>query len=257
MTTAVDVHNSFDVLYILDCCYASSTAIGGTKELLAACAIDRTTPGAGFPGSFTSVLVETLKRAEGCQFTVAQLHGKMTREFYDHELTTSPVHVELSAEMVTYGSIVLAPLRNGSTSVTPHQKVLRPFGTSKSEPKVLVSVHLSDIKTPPNTQQWTQWLSSHLPSGVEEIRIELVGFYQTTSSILLVTLPVEVRTVLRGDPAYVFVSIVTSGNMISESTGSFEGTAGLAIRNPKQENIPPQTGTSGWLKNVGEPSQRR
>ena len=241
----IDVHQSSDILYIMDCCYASSVAIEGTKELLAACAIDRTTPGAGHPGSFIRVLVETLERANGNQFTIAQLHGMMTRAYYQNELTTTPVHVELSAEMVARGSIVLAPLTNGSTAVAPHQRVPRPFGTPNLNPKVLISVHLSDVKSSPNAQQWIQWLSSHLPSGIEEIQVELVGSYQAASSILLVLLPVEVWTVLRGDPAYVFVSIVTSGN---ENTGFFEEGGGLAIRSRRAENIPPGRGNVGVVQ---------
>ncbi|MCJ1321289.1 hypothetical protein MMC15_006633 [Xylographa vitiligo] len=205
----------------------------GTKELLAACAIDRTIPGAGHPGCFTRVLVETLARANGRQFTVAQLHGAMTRAFYENELTTTPVHVELSAEMVTKGSIVLAPLRNGSTTVAPPQKATGPFGAPKSNPKVLISVHLSDVQSPPSAQQWIQWLASHMPSGVEEMQIELVGFYHASSSVLLVTMPVEVWTVLRGDPAYVFIAIVNSANMIPGSTGFFGGVRGPAVRNPR------------------------
>ncbi|MCJ1396177.1 hypothetical protein MMC18_009066 [Xylographa bjoerkii] len=251
MTTVVEELHASNVLYILDCCYASSFAICGTKELLAACAIDRTTPGAGHPGSFSRVLAETLTNANGRQFTIAQLHGAMTRAFYENELTTTPVHVELSTEMVTHGSIVLAPLTNGSTATAPHQQVSRPFGAPRSNPKVLVSVHLSDVKTPPNAQQWIQWLSSHMPSGVEEIQIDLVGFYQTSSFILLVTMPIEVWTVLRGDAAYVFISIVTSSNMMPVSTSLFGGVGGLAVRHPRQENVPPEGGMSGSSKGVG------
>ncbi|MCJ1382965.1 hypothetical protein MMC17_006078 [Xylographa soralifera] len=239
MTTVVEQVHPSNVLYILDCCYASSLPIRGTKELIAACAINRTTPGAGHPGIFTRVLAETLANANGRQFTIAQLHGAMTRAFFENKLTTPPVHVELSAEMVTHGSIVIAPLKNGSTATAPHQQMSRPFSALRSNPKALVSVHLSDVKTPPYAQQWTQWLSSHIPSGVEEIQIDLVGFYQTSSSILLVTMPVEVWTVLRGDPAYVFISIVTSGNMMPGSTGFFGGVGGLAIRTTRRENILP------------------
>ncbi|MCJ1398998.1 hypothetical protein MMC11_002200 [Xylographa trunciseda] len=254
---SIEVFKSTHVLYILDCCYASSIAVRGPKELLAACASDRTTPGAGYPGSFTRVLVETLAKAKGCQFTVAQLHGAMTRAFYDNELTAVPVHVELSAEMVTHGSIVLAPLRNGTTDAAPHQQVPRPFGTPRSNPKVLVSIHLSDVHTPPNAQQWTQWLSTYLPSGAKEIQIQLVGFYQTSSSVLLVMLPVEVWTVLRGDPPYVLVSIVTSANMMPGSTSYSGGVGGLAPRNSRQENNAPGRDMSSSSKDVGRPSLER
>ncbi|MCJ1421061.1 hypothetical protein MMC32_007423 [Xylographa parallela] len=151
MRTVVEIAHPSNVLYLPDCCYASSMAVRRTKEVSAACAIDRTTPGAGHPGSFTRVLVRTLEKANGHQFTVAQLHGAMTRAFDENEL------------------------------------------------------------------------SSHMLSENDEMELELVGFYQASEAILLVTLPVEVWTVLRGDPAYVFVAVVTSGNLMSEILLSLEG----------------------------------
>ena len=71
----------------------------------------------------------------------------MTRAFYENELTTTPVHVELSAGMATNGSIILAPIRSRTTATAPHMQVPRPFGVPTSNPMALISVHLSDVKT--------------------------------------------------------------------------------------------------------------
>lgn len=232
MVSLVDKAIDSDVLYILDCCYASSLAIMGKRELLAATAIDRPAPGAGSPDSFTRVLIETLNKANGRAFTAAQLHAEMTRSYYKNELTTTPVHVELSGAMVTKGSIVLAPLRNGSTAVPPHIQSPRPFGTLKVQPKILLSVHLSDLETPPSVQQWTNWLSSHLPSGTEDTEINMEQFFPGFPSYLLISMPVEVWTVLRGDPANVFVGVVRSGGVKHGTEDVVRGVAGLTLREP-------------------------
>lgn len=210
----------------------------GTKELLAASAIDRPAPGAGSPASFTRVLIDTLTEAKGRECTVAQLHAELTRAYYRNELTTTPIHVELSADMVSKGSLVLAPLRNGSTAVTPSERNPHPFGTSKVQLRILLAIHLSDIDKPPSVQQWTNWLSSHLPSGIEEIEVLLEELFKAFSSCFLVSMPVEVWSVLRGNPAYVYVGVISSSGMMHRAGDVSQGTRGFVIRDTRKENLP-------------------
>ena len=217
-----------DVLYIIDACYASSVAIMGTKELLAAAAIDRFAPGAGTEGSFTRALVEHLENLGGTTTTVSQIHAALIRSFYKNELTTTPVHIELSNERRAKGSIILAPLEpSGSPppSHSPRSKretntTTRPTVTSGSlDPRVLLAIHLSANRTPLDAKQWITWLTSNLPSDIDSINIEPVGLFKTSSSILLLTIPLDVWSALRGDPDYEFVSIVTSGNLMRDESG--------------------------------------
>ena len=93
----------------------------GTKELLAASAIDRPAPGAGSPISFTRVLIDTLTEAKGRECTVAQLHAEMTRAYYRNELTVGIVHgVELVATKTLNCSPWLGVPRRYPTGLDPY-----------------------------------------------------------------------------------------------------------------------------------------
>lgn len=82
-------------LQIMDRCFATSVAISGTKDLLAASGIDRPAPGSITAGS-SRVLVENKTRLNDKSAMVAQLHAELIRSSYKHELTTMSVHIQLS-----------------------------------------------------------------------------------------------------------------------------------------------------------------
>lgn len=172
--------------------------------------------------------------------TVAQLHGRMMQSLADQILTVTPVHSELtpSAE----GSIVLAPMRG----------LLNPYGhetlrdNTRGQPMVLISVQLSNLTGPPSVEEFKTWLLTHRPSMIRSVKIEVSGYYHTSSfsGVLLLTLPVSVWVCLRGDLAYSFVRFVTSDNLTS-------GPVTLAERPhyPGVENVRPGSSSrvfSGW-----------
>ena len=208
-TTLSEATNA-DVLYIRDSCYASSAAIKGRRELLAACGTSQASEGAGSDHgqSFTRVLTDILVSAQGFSMTVAQLHGYMSGSYPRSELMAAPIHAELSQALRRDGSIVLAPLRCHSTTLDPlHALQPQPFTTSP-RPKAFISVRLSDWNGPPDVDQWARWLSEHLPLGIEDVDIKLEGFYRTKTAIMLVLMPVVVWSVLRSRDTYEFVSLV-------------------------------------------------
>ena len=208
-----------DVLYLLDCCHASSLAIDGRRELLAACGITQVTPSAGGGDSFTRVLVDALRAANGVPMTVAQLHGSLISSYYDNELTTMPIHAELSEELCRSRSIILSPLIGNSTRSPPHLQGRQPFASPATAPKVLLSVRLSGVTAPLTAKQWTRWLTSNLPTGIQDIYVTVEGFYPAKSAMMLFLLPVVVWSVLRGNKAYELVSFTRGSNVLKQSLG--------------------------------------
>ena len=238
-----------DVLYILDCCHASSIAIDGRRELLAACGIDRLTPGAGSAESFTRVLVEVLQSANGIPMTVAQLHGALISSYYKNNLATIPIHAELSEELARSGSIVLSPLVGTSTKSPLHLKGKQPFESPMAAPRVLLSVRLADVGSPPSAEVWKRWLTTNMPPGVQDVDVTLEGFFPTKSAMVLFMLPVVVWSVLRGNQAYEFMAFTRGPNLLAQSLErKVEGLemqmAGLSTGKRSgqlQESIPPSS----------------
>jgi hypothetical protein len=89
----------FDVLLLLDCCYAGQAGRGadylppGPVELLAA-AGDTVTPGPG-DGSFTAMMIEVMKQhlKKEKQIKISKLHAELVHRKSD--LYTLPFHVYL------------------------------------------------------------------------------------------------------------------------------------------------------------------
>lgn len=125
-------------------------------------------------------------------------------------------------------SIVLSRLR---PSTIRNQTIIGPLQPNGE--RVVVTVHLSDHNgAPPDLGQWTTWLTSNLPSNVSKTQITIEGVFDTDSVVILVSMPLEVWTMLPdGDGAYGFVSFVKSGNRLLQRQTT------LSLRDTK-ENLP-------------------
>ena len=113
-----------DVLILLDCCAAASSATSsgnGITEIIAACGFEAYAPGVG-QHSFTRSLIDELKYLEGMgSFSTSLLHDKvLSRVKYwkprfgpsasRHEIRRTPIYIVISSETRSR-SIVLEPLR--------------------------------------------------------------------------------------------------------------------------------------------------
>ena len=230
-----------DVLVLLDCCAAASSAAGagsGITEVIAACGFETWAPSVG-QHSFTRSLIEELKHLRRtAPFSTALLHNMvLSRVKYwkprygtrasDLERRKTPIYIVLSNE-TRQRSIEITPVsvRDGALgfSSSSPQKSVSPGssvsleakdGSSSSKssidevwpdegfrcPKVLISVALEEEQWL-SPQQWEDWLRS-IPGLVKFANVE--GVYGSDSTLLLLSVPVAVWNLIPADPAVAFV----------------------------------------------------
>ena len=181
-----------------------------------------TTAGAALSTSFTQNLISELKQLNGNSASVASIYARIhcsTKPYAD--IVACPLHIP----KIGRDSIVLSRLR---PSTIRNQTIIRPL--QPNDERVVVTVHLSDHNgAPPDLGQWTTWLTSNLPSNVSKTQITIEGVFDTDSVVILVSMPLEVWTMLPdGDGAYGFVSFVKSGNRL------LQRQTALSLRDTKE-----------------------
>ncbi len=258
-----------DVLILLDCCAAASSAGGsgkGVTELIAACGFESDAPGVG-EHSFTRSLIEEL-RYYGQQpgfISSAFLHNKVLARAmrswnprYEsdgaQERRRTPIHIHL-ADQFEQRCIELMPLPILPSSV-PHQTPSstgssapsaedvdepEPNDSSQSSlteawpdpafnlPKVLISIALEEEQIF-HTGDWIEWLK-FIPALADSVRVE--GIYKSNSTLLLLSLPVATWDMLPKDPAISFISFVKSSNLLhtdAQKRTKGEGTLSEQLR---------------------------
>ncbi len=93
----------------------------------------------------TRCLTDKLKQANGLLITAARLHGLMMNNSMQGVLTSTLVHSEIGSDIE--GSVVFAlviEILDSYTHSTPK---------NMGEPKVLISVHISGLNSPPKVEQ--------------------------------------------------------------------------------------------------------
>lgn len=241
-----------DVLLLLDCCAAGSaisTCRGSaTKELLVACGFETRTPGVG-NRSFTHNLVEELKvLKDRGPFTVAVLHAAITRRIIEQSSqrttnrrepeTKSPHHYILTNDRYRR-SIELFPLVRTPESpakpvVTPNildedvdmmtglecnETALQEFSPDPEfkYPKVVLTVALQE-KQWLEEDSWTAWLES-IPGLVRYATVEAV--FDSFSSLVIISVPMPVWTLIQDHPAVQFVTFAESNNKLISSDNQY------------------------------------
>ncbi|KAL8958678.1 MAG: hypothetical protein Q9193_004313 [Seirophora villosa] len=222
------------VLLILDCCYAANaardTAVGTTKELLAACGRENPTIGVG-ARSFTSALIEELQAFGAAPFTTAMLHGRLVTMRW--RLAFTPIYALLSE----HGghSIQLCPLPRplplpteavqlqnvpgsfdgSSTSMNLPSEADSPLSTSRrqsasgtaADTRVLLAVSIAGDAAF-DISRWKQWLVSQAPLDVTGIEVKVEGFFWSHSTMLITSVPIPAWDELPDRAAYRFAKIV-------------------------------------------------
>ncbi|KAL8671159.1 MAG: hypothetical protein Q9168_004336 [Polycauliona sp. 1 TL-2023] len=203
-------HNASDVVYLIDGCCTSSIALRPGEELLASSAVEIPSPDMSF--SMTRQIHDMLLEQQSRPITIAQIHAKILQHAYQYygrdiksQLRVIPVHPELNVKQK--GSIVLAPLNpsNDSTLPDPYLQVLPTASLLHPDgPKVLISVHLSDVHTiQPTLDSWMKWLSAIRPPYIRDTETSVVSVHTTyTSTLVLFEVPAAVHSSMRGHPAY-------------------------------------------------------
>jgi hypothetical protein len=218
-----------DLLFIMDCCYASIAAAGpesGNFEYLVASA-QESMASPIVETSFSRRLIDILLSLEE-PVTVAQVHEILVNQANDprSRLDYTPVHVVRASKP----SITLSPV----IRVPRELKSLR-RDRDHSDGKVLVSVLVRGKTTIPDIVQWKKWLAREIPSDVADIQVEAV--FDSHSALCLLTLPIAVWDMAKNNEAFSFIAYVESSNLMNSdafnavSTGILESRSGnVAIR---------------------------
>lgn len=213
-------HAQADTLYILDCCYASVAAIEGNNELLAASGRE-SIAASELTTSFCSAFTNCMEALEGYPITVAQIHARLLRFAHENRLQATPVHATLSRNRP---SITLQALNQENTGTSFEERMQRYQAMGDSLLRVLIKVKIQGAATRPRIAEWTRWLTTNLLSNVAEISLEAA--FEGNSTLLFVTVPLELWSSMEDNEACTFIDFVQSENIVKEGLTGQSGFFG-------------------------------
>lgn len=243
-----------DVLILLDCCAAASSAAGsvtGVTEIIAACGFETIAPGVG-KHSFTRSLIGELKYLSSRpSFSAALLHNQVLAriKYFNPRYATgghreprrTPVYIVLANE-AKKRSIELVPMvlqdpltiNNGLAIISPAQVSTPSSGISDDVDTQSLQSSKSSID-----EIWHD-AQSNYPRVLISIALEedqllrcdewtewlksiptfantvaVEGVYQSDSTLFLLSLPVAVWDMLPEGPAISFIGFVKTSNMLT------------------------------------------
>ncbi|KAN0086430.1 hypothetical protein V8E54_000118 [Elaphomyces granulatus] len=217
-----------DVLFIMDCCFATAAAMGPSVEnfeYLVASARE-SIASSKIKESFSRRLIDLLRNLDS-PTTVAQVHAKLVKQANDpvNKLEYSPVHVASAMK----SSITLSPVRQ----IPRELRGLRQEKKDLSDGKVLVSVLVRGKAAAPDIAQWKKWLAREIPSDVADIKVEAV--FGSFSALYLLTMPIAIWDMVKHNQAFSFIVYVQSSNVMN--TESFHATS-HGILGMRAGNVP-------------------
>ena len=212
----------------MDCCYAASAdkrSVDGTIEVLAACGRETTTIGIS-QWSFTSRLTEVLRDSRDKPLTIAMLHAKLVnyrRAEGKKKLTRTPIHSIMSDENTpsirltpVIGGLITPPLTLDYSDLSEQSSLSDSYNFPKRDPpsaRVLIAVSVKEGSE--NSDEWLQWLVTHMPTSVTGVRsINPEGVFRSHSSLILLSIPVAVWNLLPPSKLYRRIEHITSSNML-------------------------------------------
>ena len=215
----------------LDCCHATAAAFeAGDNQYLVTSSAEGTATTQVLP-SFTNRLTQLLESHNGAPATIVQLHGQLVSNMRlsGFDMKNTPVHVGAK----TKNSICLQGLEKREVrGLQAHQ--------TSGAGKVLVSLSMQGQATLPDVKKFQDWLTSNLPPNLASVEVEAV--FESSSSLILFTLPLEVWDCLEETGAFEFIDFVDSHNLLlPEKNPSKPGTA-LPVR--QKENVPFESSSS-------------
>lgn len=202
-----------DILYIFNSCSAGKPGVYTGPELLASHVLRGITQFGQDPvKSFTEILIKKLRENDGNPKTVAQLYASVFRESGENKTGSMPVHLaHRQKKSITLAR--LTPPQEGSPTPTP-EPITDLISSSPSTHRVLISVEVKEDAAfdPPEGWEWVECLATSFPAGVLSADVTVHSAF-SGSTVILLTLPVEVWTMLPDDvDSYRFVSHVVQGS---------------------------------------------
>lgn len=162
-----------DVLLLLNTCHAAGVAIGGGKELIAACTVAAETRGSPDHDSFKTALVQQLLEhaatSTGEYLTGAMLYRNLLQKTLKEELNfQSYIYIYAEFHPSSRKSILLKPQGTSLTCSIP--ATTWPNNVPVS---VVLNVQLGDA-TERTRDELVTWLTKNKPGCVERIRFRAV-----------------------------------------------------------------------------------
>ena len=212
-----------DVLTILDCCYATNTALttpSGTKELLAASGFHDEAGGVD-KNSFTSALIDILTEKKGAPHNVTMLHAFLVERMQRRKGRATPCYLNLAPGNIDSQSIRLAPLASKQNASTIKEETINSM--CEAETRVLISITLDNPDEDPITEEWQNWFTKQPPRNIGGVEVDVRKFvnleagFKHGSSYLIVSLPIAIWNAMPSNSAYRFLTFVKSKNVIKQT----------------------------------------
>jgi hypothetical protein len=212
----------FDVLLILDCCYAAGAITKGptsTMEVLAGCSRESKAGGPGASSIISSPFTHTLIRH--LEESATEPHGLLITELYtllslDKVLKNqSPIHVLLSGY---YNPIKLRPLLPETELKETENSISQ---TVKPGLKALVAISFRENALP-EVEEFVQWLNSQYPKEIAEVEVERVSikgsFDGCSTTLILLSMPISMWAYLGGSYGSSLIGFVKSTNLLADGS---------------------------------------
>ncbi|KAK2765144.1 hypothetical protein FQN54_008843 [Arachnomyces sp. PD_36] len=203
-----------DMCYIFDCCSAGSVAMHDGPEAIAAVGWEQSASSM-LDFCFTKALIDTLQELDGEPETLAGIYAKLFRNARENHIGAAPVHIpKEGAESITIARHSEDELLLEKSEVS----------VPKTKQRVLLNVYTRHDVEEADLKRWTKWMAKNIPQQElsADIRIEAVF---RGSKVILVTMPVEIWTMLPADdPALNFIAHVESGNILPQLESSIQSS---------------------------------
>lgn len=238
----------FDVLIIMDCCYASTAAIGQTrKELIAACPVGSTAPTGerGLLANICQILEHAA--AEHEVLSTCQLYTSLLeRAFCLHPdknpiLRETPIHTNLNPFQVP---IILAPLAEGKFTQRNPAMVYGP-----GQVRAVLSVNLES-----NEQLSKYQLRQAIEGFKSQIRghVQVSNVFQTKSALVIFETTTDLWYCLQPHPAIELLAlerpesprkIEPPNTILAHEVPAYDGSQTVLAMRPAG-NVPEPSGSS-------------
>ncbi|KAK2768785.1 hypothetical protein FQN54_000641 [Arachnomyces sp. PD_36] len=206
-----------DMCYIFTCCSAGPVAMQDGPETIAAAGWEEMAASSSMSFSFARGLIDVLEDLDGEPETLAGIYARLFRNAQQNQVGACPVLVPKDGEP----SITLARL--SKTKVTSRkQSGHLPAGPQH---RVLLGVHLRDTPGEPDLDKWKKWLTQNIPPEFLSVDIKIESVFRGSGDtfLLLVTMPVEVWTMLSADdPSFTFVGHVNTNNVLPQMESNLQ-----------------------------------
>jgi hypothetical protein len=191
---------SGDVLYILDASFSASAAIYDRPEMLLAASWGDIA-GTNLQTSFTRIINE-LKDLEGNPCLVVRIFTSIHWNTLSNIFKQAPFTFQRRVKKVlSFPKCVTQS--SGSRILHGEIDALDP-----AEHRILITVKLQVNIGPPGVREWKNWLTANIPSRVLSATITIEAVFRGSYSLLLVSLPICVWTMIPAEEAYSFVFII-------------------------------------------------